>query len=180
MLFRITVISNESDDFMMEIQMDSDATFYQLHQLIIDACGYEEDKLASFTFCTEDWQRVQDITLVEMEADADVDTFIMEKTRLSEFLEDEKEHLIYTFDPMAGRCLFMELTEIAYGQTVEKPIVTRKAGTPPPQYVDFDEFMEKNPMVVQDDIDEDLYGQGISQEDFDLEGLDISEGDPFS
>jgi hypothetical protein len=40
--------------------------------------------------------------------------------------------------------------------------------------------MEKNPMVVQDDIDEDLYGQGISQEDLDLEGLDISEGDPFS
>ena len=46
---------------------------------------------------------------------------------------------------------------------------------------DFEELFARNPIIAEPsiDLDEDLYGDGISDEDDDLEGLDISDGNPF-
>lgn len=181
MIYRLTMISDEADDFMREIQISSDATFLDLHKTILDTCGYNDDQLTSFTMCENGWEKYQEISLEEMNTDSDQDSYIMAETKLDEFIDEEKQHLLYTFDPLADRCFFIEVSEIICGKELKKPKVTRKLGDAPKQTIDFDELFARNPIASDSslDIDEDLYGEGISEEDEDLDGLDISDSNPF-
>jgi len=180
MIYRFLIVSDEVDDFMREIKIDPEATFLDFHNAIIKSCNYEDEKLASFTICEDGWDHGQMITREEMETDPDKDSYTMEDTRLSDFLEDEKQQLLYTFDPLGGRSFFIQLTEIITGKSVAEPTVSRKKGTPPEQTIDYDALFAKDPITAANaslDLDDD-FSEGISDEDIDLEGLDISDN-PF-
>lgn len=176
MVYRFTIISDEVEDFMREIMIDADAKFVELHQLILESCGYKDEQLTSFTICEDGWERGQEITLEDMGTDSDEDAYIMSDTELSEFLEDEKQHLVYTFDPLADRRFYIELSEIQTGKSLAKGKVTRSVGDAPVQTLDFDEMFARNPIVGGDIMDDDdLYGDEVSAYEIDLEGFDISD-----
>ena len=162
---------------MREIQIDSDAKFLELNNLILESCGYESSQMTSFIICENGWEKGQEITLEEMDTDADEDSYIMEETRLSDFLEDEKQHLLFTFDPLADRVFFIELSEIKTGKTLAQGKVTRSLGEPPVQTLDFDEMFARNPIIDSSSImdDDDMFGDEIDSDEIDLEGFDISD-----
>lgn len=162
---------------MREIKIDADAKFLELHKLILKACDYNDDQMTSFTICENGWEKGQEITLQEMDTDSYEDSYIMAETELSEFLEDEKQHMLYTFDPLADRVFFIELSEIQTGKSLDEGVISRSKGTPPVQVLDFDEMFARNPIVEESSIfdDEDMYGTEISTDEIDLEGYDISD-----
>jgi len=181
MIYRFLIISDEVDDFMREIQIDSDATFLDFHHAILKTCGYNEGEFTSFTLCENGWEKYQEITLEEMDTDSDQDSYIMAKTRLGDLIEEEKQHLLYTFDPLADRCFFIELAEIITGKSLKSPKVTRKMGDAPTQTLDFDELLARNPINNNSsELDNDeMFGDGIDDEELGLEGLEISDGNPY-
>lgn len=177
MIYRFTIISDEVDDFIREIKIDSDATFYDFHKSILDACGYSDDQMTSFFICDEDWEKEKEITLEDMGTSSEEDSWIMKDTRLSELIEDEKQRLLYVFDPLTERVFFIELSEIIPGQDLKQPVCSRKHGKAPKQSVDFDE-MAKNANNNQIDLDENFYGdQSFDPEEFDPEGFEMSDGE---
>ena len=77
----------------------------------------------------------------------------------------------------------IELSEIIPGKNLAKPVCSRKEGDAPEQTVNFDEMMEKTMgnSMMNEDFGEDLYGdKDFNDDDLDLEGFDISDGDPYS
>ena len=48
MIYRFTIISDEVDDFVREIQIDPEATFYDFHEAILKSAGYTNDQMTSF------------------------------------------------------------------------------------------------------------------------------------
>lgn len=44
MIYRFTLISDEADDFIREIQIDPEATFYDFHEAILKSVGYANDQ----------------------------------------------------------------------------------------------------------------------------------------
>lgn len=180
MIYRFIIISDEVDTFMREIKIDANDKFLSLHKAILQSCGYTDDEMTSFTICGEGWEKLQEITLQDMSTSSEQDSYVMSSTRLSEFLQDEKQHLLYTFDMLADRCFFIELTEISKGH-LNEPILSRQAGEPPVQQLDFDELMSRNPVVDSSTdvsyIDEDMTADSFSDEDIEMEGLDFSDDD---
>ena len=57
MIYRFTIISDEVDDFVREIQIDPEATFYDFHEAILKSVGYANDQMTSFFICDDDWER---------------------------------------------------------------------------------------------------------------------------
>ena len=180
MVFTFTVISDEVDDFVREIKIDGDATFLELHKIILDSCNYPDDQMTSFFICSDQWEKEQEITLEDMgNSSSDEDTYIMRSTRLSELMEDEGQRLIYIFDPMADRCFFMELSTIEYSKHLDAAKVNRQKGEAPKQLVDFEEAMKT--MGNSLDLDENFYGSDeFSEDEFDPEGFEFTEGDPYA
>ena len=144
MVYKFRIISDEVDDFIREIKIDSDASFYDLHEAILKCTGYKDDQMTSFFICDDDWEKEIEITLEDMGGgSSEEDTFVMKDTRLSELLEDEKQKLLYVFDPLAERVFFIELSEIITGKDLQHATCSRKEGNPPQQTIDFDEQMKK-------------------------------------
>ena len=63
MIYRFTIISDEVDDFVREIQIYPEATFYDFHEAILKSAGYTNDQMTSFFICDDDWEKEKEITL---------------------------------------------------------------------------------------------------------------------
>lgn len=100
MVYRFTLISDEVDDFIREIKIDSEATFHDFHEAILKAAGYKNDQLTSFFICDDDWEKEQEITLEDMGTSSDEDSYIMKETKLSDLLEDEKTEIALCLRPL--------------------------------------------------------------------------------
>ena len=178
MIYKFCIVSDEVDNFKLEIAIDSDDTFLRLRNVILDSVGFTKDQLDSFFICEDDWSKGQEITLEEMDTDSDEDMWLMEDAVLSDFIEDEGQKLIYVFDYMTDRCFFMEMKEMQPGKSLRDPLCQRKVGNAPKQFVDFDEMndniLKKNTLTASiDDLDEDFYGdESFNEDEFDLEGFE--------
>ena len=98
MIYRFNLISDEVDDFKLEIQIDSDDTFLSLRNVILDAAGYTKDQMDSFIICDEEWNKEKEVTLTDMGADSDEDIWLMDETKISELIDDEGDRLMFVFD----------------------------------------------------------------------------------
>ena len=167
MLFRFLILSDEADDFKREIKIDSESTFLDLQNAILDSVGYTKDQMTSFFICHADWSKKTEITLVEMDTSSEEDSYVMADTQLEELLEDEHQKLLFVFDYMTERAFFMELREIVPGKDLDAPMFRKSIGMPPAQIVSFDEFEAKNGST---DVGEDFYGDS----EYDMDELDKS------
>ena len=174
MIYRFIFVSDEVDDFYREIQIDSEASFLDFHKAILDSVGYPDDQMTSFFICEDNWEKREEITREEMNTSSDVDSWVMESTRISELVEDEKQRLIYIFDPLTDRCFFIELKEIVYGKNIDSAVCTGKGGIAPKQLIDFDSIKATTTSL---DIDENFYGdEDFDSDDLDLDGFDMGNG----
>ncbi|GAB6394007.1 MAG: hypothetical protein MdMp024_0319 [Bacteroidales bacterium] len=162
------MLSDEADNFVREIKIDSEATFLDLHDIILRSVGYAKDQMSSFFTCDEDWGKETEITLVDMGGSSEEDSHIMEKTRLEELLGEEGQKLLYVFDYLTERAFFIELCEIIPGEKIAKPLCTRSEGTPPPQELNFEELEAKR--SFNELMDEEFYGDS----EYDIDELDSS------
>jgi hypothetical protein len=172
MVFRFLLLSDEVDNFKREIKIDSEATFLDLYNTIMDSVGYTKDQMCSFFICGDDWSKGAEITLVEMDTASDVDNYVMEDTKLDEFLEDEQQKLLFVFDYMTERSFFMELREIIPGQNLQEAVCTKSVGDAPAQFISLDDFEAKS---ISSDLGEDFYGDS----DYDIDEIDKEGFDGF-
>ena len=184
MIYKFVIISDEEDDFRRDILIDSDASFLELHEAILESVGYSNDQMTSFFICDEDWNKEKEITLVEMDTSSEVDNYVMDSTRLSDLLEDEKQKLLYVFEYLTERSFFIELREIITGKSQSKAECIFRKGTPPPQTTEIDFLDERlntrmsatNHHLGDDFFDEDEF----AADDYDEEDFEnFSEGNPF-
>ena len=174
MIYRFTLISDEKDGFLREIQIGSDATFEDFHDAILKSVGYPNDQMTSFFICNEDWEKETEITLEDMGSSSDVDTYVMGETAIDELVEDEKQRLIYVFDPLADRVFFIELSEIITGKNLREAVCTKKTGDAPQQTLDFDQLMNLTPATASLDLDDSFSDDtGFDLDELDPEGMDI-------
>jgi len=181
MLYTITAVSPEVEDFAIELQIESDATFADLHSLIRETCGWGRFKPSTFYLCDHRWHRDRNIPEDSYEDDT------MDALELGDFLEDEGQRLQYIFDPDENRGLLLEVSHISYGRHIDEPVCRRRHGTAPalvpvspvtvagPATTPSVSPEGLNPLLLDDDdlepTDDDLF----DMEELDLEGFDINE-----
>lgn len=177
MVYKITAFSQDVEDFVMEIKIEADCTFYDLHKLILKTCKYEEMSRQRFMLCNEDWKVEQRILLKDTgEYGIDEDTDLMEDAILEDFLEEEGQRFAYVFNPEEKRILLMELSESIFSKSQPEPIVSRMHGTSPSQYEEEEE--EVRPAETSQEINEEFYGDdGFDADELDMEGFEINENE---
>lgn len=190
MVFRIKFICEEVDGFVREVKIDSDATFLDLNKIILKSCNYPDDQLTSFYLCNDEWQRGEQITREDMGfSSSDEDVYIMEKTRLSELIEDEEQHLEFVFDPFSNRSFFLDVKEVIFGEHLAEAEIVRAKGDAPQQI----EMSNDDPLTLikggkkkaaaaDDDYGYDssyLDDVAYNDDEIDPEGFEITDGSSF-
>ena len=177
MVYRFKLVSDEVSNFSREIEIDSENTFLQLRNSILESVGYTKDELDSFFLCGDDWEREEEITLQDMgNSTSDCDVWLMDNTHVSELVEEEGQKLIFEFDYFTQRCFFMELKEMIPNRTLIEPLCSIKRGNPPRQRIDMAEFEKKldaKAQAVVEDIDLDSFDDSNFNEEELEEGFTL-------
>jgi Plasmid pRiA4b ORF-3-like protein len=166
MVYKFRILSDEMDNFSREIAISSEASFLDLHNIILESVGYSKDQMTSFFLCNDEWEKETEVTLIEMDSSPEVDSWIMESTKLSELIDDEGQKLLYVFDYLTERSFFMEVFQFVPGKDLAKAKCILIEGEAPKQTKDFEDLTADT--TVKLNLDENFYGD----QDFDIDELD--------
>lgn len=179
MIFNFRIVSDGAETFKREIKIDAQATFLDLKNAICDSVGYDKTMMDSFFICDDGWEKRKEITYEDMDFDSDQEAWLMDDAVLEDFIDDEGQKLLFVFDYMTDRAMFMEMTEMIPGKTLKDPVCTLSLGNAPRQTVDMVEFDAqvdaKMAKVITsvDDLDEEFYGSDeFNPDEFEAEGYD--------
>lgn len=176
MVYKFRLLSDEVEDFRRDIEIDSDATFLDLNKAILESVNFPDDQMTSFFICNNNWIKEVEITREDMGGMSEDENYIMSETVIGDIVEEEKQKLMYVFDPLGDRAFFMELSKIEFGKSIDKAECVKSAGEPPVQLLDINELLNTNTTtVVSEDFNEDFYGSDdYNEDDIDLDGYDIN------
>ena len=99
MIYKFRLLSDEVDNFRRDIEIDSDAKFLELNNAILESVGYPDDQMTSFFICNEKWIKEVEITREDMGGMSEEDNYVMADTVIGDLVEEEKQKLMYVFDP---------------------------------------------------------------------------------
>ena len=176
MVYKFRLLSDEVDNFRRDIEIDSDSTFIELNNAILESVNYPDDQMTSFFICNERWIKEVEITREDMGSMSEDENYVMAETVIGDLVEEEKQKLMYVFDPLGDRAFFMELSKIEFGKDIDAPVCTKSVGDAPAQTLNFDELMSKSNATANtdEDFNEDFYGSDdYNGDDLDPDGYDI-------
>ncbi len=183
MIFTVRIVSDEVDNFRREIKIDADATFLDLKNAICDSVDYDKNQMCSFFICDDNWEKEKEITLEDMGSDSAQEVYLMDDSILGDFIDDEGQRLMFTFDYMTDRSFFIEMKKLETGRNLIDPVCSMAVGKAPTQMMEFEEFEDKNAAkakasaiaaaVAAEDMGEEFYGsEQFNDDEFSAEGFD--------
>lgn len=140
MIYRFVIVSPEARSFRRDIRIGSESTFADLRSALYDDIGYSPIEPSLIHLTDHSWSRRMTIYEVEPpHSRSDEDVYLMESTRLSELLSNERERLMLTFDIERSRAFYIELREMTSGSIAGVFEISRSEGEPPLQTLPVEE-----------------------------------------
>ncbi len=159
MVYKFRIISNENENFFRDIEIKKSSTFFEFHQIIQDSVNFDKTQIASFFISNNKWEKGEEITLMDMSDFDKSKVHVMHKTKLSDFIKQKTDKLIYIYDFFSERGFYIELMNIAKPEkNIKYPVLANGKGKAPKQILG-----ENIPMP---DFHEDF------EDDIQLESLD--------
>lgn len=150
----------------MHIDADTNSTFFELHEAIQDECKFDPSELSTFLLADEEWDPGMEIAMFENNSSIENSTPTMKNATLGDYLKEKEDKLIYVFDVINQKSLYIELNEIVMEKKLNAPIVTYKRGLDPLQ--DTSNRFE-NDLLIDDDSElQDIFTDFGELEDLNM------------
>ncbi|HEY0244166.1 MAG TPA: hypothetical protein VGC01_01270 [Mucilaginibacter sp.] len=152
-LYRFRVTFEDYDDVTREIDIKSNQTFEDLHKAIHQSTGYNHEFSSSFYISNDQWIKGEEITYLPNQRRIDRGVSLMDKVKLSSFIDDPHQKFYYTFNFDRPFDFHVELMKIILDETpgVTYPMVVKSTGEAPRQFIN-----SANPTILpptDDDFD---------------------------
>ena len=195
-LYRFRVTFEDYDDVSREIDIKSNQNFEDLHKAIHQSTGYNPEFPSSFYISNDQWIKGEEITYLPNQKRIDRGVSLMEKVKLSSFIDDPHQKFYYTFNFDRPFDFHVELMKIILDETpgVTYPTVIKSTGEAPRQFIiganptiiaENDEFdflneMAFNPEDAEDFSEVNEEGEHVEKAEESEEGEEDEFGSEFS
>lgn len=133
MVFKLKIISDKVENFALHIDADAKNSFFELHEAIQDECKYDPSELATFFLADEEWDKGIEIPMFGSKSLKINSVVNMKNATLGDYLKEKEDKLIYIFDVINQKSLYIELNEIVMENKLNTPVVTFNRGLAPLQ-----------------------------------------------
>lgn len=171
-IYRFSVIFEDYDEVIREIDMLSKHTFLDFHEAIHRATGYNPALSSSFYVSNDQWKKGEEIAFLPTERKISQGVTEMENAKLSRFVNDPHQKFYYTYNFERPYDFHIQLIKILKEEEgVEYPVLVNSVGiVPKPFGTQIIPEGETTDQIGEDDYDflnETQYGID-EEEDFDL------------
>lgn len=119
MIYQFRVLSDEIEDFLLDVEVQFDMNLRDFSDFLQEKLGYDRSIISSFFFSDSEWEKLQEYTQEDMniaqddleyalceECDAPI---AMSKVSVVDVIKEKFDRLVYVFDPINERQLYIEL-----------------------------------------------------------------------
>ena len=111
MIYRLRVIldNDTKEDILRDVEIDKNSNLTDLHELILLSFNFSADQMASFYTVDEDWNQINEISLMNFDESTDS----MDSMLIANVLNNQNTKLLYIYDFMNMWTFYVELIEEA-------------------------------------------------------------------
>ena len=165
--YTFRILSNEEENFILEIKLPSNKSFLDFHKAIIEGLGYDKSLLTSFYLTNAEWEKQQEITLIDMSEESNSSLLRMEDCLLKDFIAGERSRLLFVFDFFFERAFNIEVIQNTQKDIQEVlPLILKLEGTIPQQAQIPNIEEESLEDLMDNTFDEDISFESL--DDFEL------------
>jgi len=168
--YKFRLFFDEVEDFVRDYEILAEQTFFDFHSAIIKSIkGLYGNELASFYVSDSRWNKLREITLMDMgDDDGQTPKITMNNAVLSDLIEEPHQRLIYEYDFFNIKTFFIELLKSSEANTDRHtyPRCTASSGELPKQATlssknefDFSNLMDEELEGIDDESNEDYYDE---------------------
>ncbi|MBK7128697.1 MAG: hypothetical protein IPM74_01785 [Crocinitomicaceae bacterium] len=129
--FRVLIDTTDGADIFRDILISTSDTLETFYDTIMKAFDFKGDQMASFYKSNEDWDKGQEITLLDMGfSESGEPVLLMSETKLKDVVTEADQRLILVYDFMRMWCFLIELVG-TQPKAVAKPQVLLSIGKSP-------------------------------------------------
>lgn len=134
--YRFRILSEDNEDFLMDIDLKASQSFLDFHQAIKQFCNITTNELASFYICDDKWRKKTEIMLIEMGEEDEVDenitkkpVLVMENAIMNKIIDNPHQKFLYIYDFIKMHTFYIELMQIKEcSPSTEYPALVKKEG----------------------------------------------------
>ena len=148
MIYRLRIIldNDTKEDILRDVEIDKNSNLTDLHELILLSFNFSADQMASFYTVDEDWNQINEISLMNFDESTDSMDFVL----IANILNNQNTKLLYIYDFMNMWTFYVELIEEAKEiNNIIYPRIILSIGDVPKK-------APKKKFTSEDDEDEDL------------------------
>ena len=153
MIYRLRVIldNDTKEDILRDVEIDKNSNLTDLHELILLSFNFSADQMASFYTVDEDWNQINEISLMNFDESTDS----MDSMLIANVLNNQNTKLLYIYDFMNMWTFYVELIEEAEEiNNILYPRIIFSVGSVPEKAP---EKTFTNEDKEEEDLDEDEY-----------------------
>ena len=153
MIYRLRVIldNDTKEDILRDVEIGKNSNLTDLHELILLSFNFSADQMASFYTVDEDWNQINEISLMNFDESTDS----MDSMLIANVLDNQNTKLLYIYDFMNMWTFYVELIEEAEKiNNILYPRIIFSVGNVPEKAP---EKKFTNEHQGEEDLDEDEY-----------------------
>ena len=131
---RVLVDTEGDDNVFRDIEMPANASFEEFHLAIQDQFDFDNSQMASFYESDDEWERGEEIMLMDMSMNDKQEVRLMRDTLIGEVLNSAEDKMLYIFDFLVMWTFFVEVVSVGkFSEDVEYPNILLSVGDSPDQ-----------------------------------------------
>lgn len=181
-IFKLQIVPDYSSNFSIEVEVRADQTFRELHDFLVKTLMLKGDELASFYVADENWEKFEEITLLDMSGSEDEnlddsdDThtiYLMNNTNVGTFVTDVNQNLLYEYDFLQLHTFFIEVVD---AKTADKKLTYPRLANQKGQLTIQNRVqVEKDPEKLRESLLNEF--NSLMKDDFDDDDDDMDNDD---
>ena len=107
--YTFRVVIDTEEDIFRDIVILENQNFEELHHSIINAFGFEGDQMASFYMSNEEWDKGEEIGLMDMSFEEESGPLNMKTTLIGKMTKEPHQKILYVYDFLKMWIFYIEL-----------------------------------------------------------------------
>ncbi|MCA1751226.1 MAG: hypothetical protein ABR572_02860 [Cryomorphaceae bacterium] len=164
-IYRFRILLDNANNVFRDIEISAEAPCAELHEAIIEAFEFSGDEVASFFLSNEEWDKGEEIALMDFSEPGVGHVRNMIDTRLKDVVYDKGDKMLYLYDFLRMWIWYVELSDIIEAEKgADYPRVVLSVGDAP------EEGSKGMVDSFESEGDDDPFGDfddGFDESDFD-------------
>ena len=110
----IRIVADTQEDIFADLRINKENNFMAIHDFLVENFHLDKLEMSSFFYSNDDWDKGEEITLMNMNIENDKTLKFMESVTIDEVFQEKKLKFLYVNDFLNMNIFYIEILKESY------------------------------------------------------------------